>query len=218
MIAVIAGATGLTGQAIVQQLEPMQEITEIKVLVRTSGIIAPSIKLKEIILPWNGLKNLRADIRTSLSGDFYFCALGTTIKKAGSPEAFREIDFDAIFSFAQIAEAHSAQSLTLISSSGANPNSPIFYSRVKGETESAVSKLKIPRIVILRPGLLIGDRIESRPAERMAIQAWRALASVRPESISHSAGTPISNLAHVAVAEGLKSDPGRLILESGQLQ
>ena len=155
MIAVIAGATGLSGQALVHQLELMPEITEIKALVRTSGILPSSKKLKEIILPWNGYKKLGLDITQSLTGDLFFCALGTTIKKAGSPEAFREVDFEAVLSFAQIAEKHSARSFTLVSASGANPQSPIFYSRVKGEAEVAVSQLKIPRIVILRPGLLI---------------------------------------------------------------
>ncbi len=100
--------------------------------------------------------------------DDVFCALGTTIKKAGSQDAFRKVDFDAIVNVARAAVEAGAKRLVLVSSVGADPNSKNFYLRVKGETEQAVAALPFDAVHIMRPGLLLGHRNESRPGERVA--------------------------------------------------
>lgn len=96
------------------------------------------------------------------------CALGTTIRKAGSREAFRRVDRDYPVRLAELAARASADRFVLVSSAGANPRSPFFYSRVKGETEEAVKAAGIPGVSILRPSLLLGDRKERRAGEEWA--------------------------------------------------
>ena len=217
MIAIIAGGTGLTGLSLIEALERNSEIKEIRALVRVHGKIPPSPKLKELTLPWNGYKNLSETPLDAYKGDLYFCSLGTTLKKAGSPEAFKEVDLDAVIEFAKICKKLGGFTFSLVSAAGANPNSPIFYSRVKGEAEEAVRTLQIPQTLIFRPGLLIGDRKESRPTERIAIEAWRALSSILPEAISHAAGTPVKDLAEKIAKESLSREVRAKVFEPRDL-
>ncbi|HEX2669375.1 MAG TPA: oxidoreductase, partial [Polyangiaceae bacterium] len=104
-----------------------------------------------------------------------FCALGTTIGKAGSQPAFRAVDHDAVLEFAKAALAAGARCFALVSSLGADPRSRIFYNRVKGETEADLRGLGFASLVIAQPSLLLGDRSESRPTERALIVASRFL-------------------------------------------
>lgn len=96
------------------------------------------------------------------------CALGTTIKDAGSQEAFRAVDQHAVVAFATWARAHNCRTFVLVSSVGAAAKAGSFYLRVKGETEAAVCALGFDRVVILRPGVLLGKRAHSRPGEAVA--------------------------------------------------
>jgi uncharacterized protein YbjT (DUF2867 family) len=103
--------------------------------------------------------------------DDVFCCLGTTIKVAGSQEAFRRVDYEYVVNSARMAAEHGGRRYLLVTAGGANAASRIFYSRVKGEAEDAVRALPLPAAVILRPSLLLGDRAEPRPIEAMA-QRW----------------------------------------------
>jgi uncharacterized protein YbjT (DUF2867 family) len=96
-----------------------------------------------------------------------FCALGTTIRTAGSRAAFRRVDHDYVVSLARLARAHGARHFLLVSSVGADPRSRVFYSRVKGEVESAVQTLGYPSLTIVRPSLLLGPRSEFRLGEAL---------------------------------------------------
>lgn len=96
------------------------------------------------------------------------CALGTTMHKAGSAAAFRAVDFDAVLAFAAWARRSGCDRFVLVSSVGATIDARSFYLRVKGEVEAAVTDLKFPSLVILRPSLLLGSRSETRPAEALA--------------------------------------------------
>ena len=96
------------------------------------------------------------------------CALGTTIGKAGSEEAFRAVDFDLVLSLATAAKAAAVANFALVSSAGADAHGKAFYLRVKGEIEAAVTKLRLRRLDILRPGLLRGSRRnDGRPLEML---------------------------------------------------
>ena len=103
--------------------------------------------------------------------DDVFCALGTTIRKAGSQAAFRRVDFDFTLAAARLALKHGAQRFVLVSSIGADPESSNFYLRTKCEVEKAVMDLSYPVLHIFRPSLLVGDRKESRSGEKLAIYA-----------------------------------------------
>jgi uncharacterized protein YbjT (DUF2867 family) len=100
-----------------------------------------------------------------------FCALGATMAKAGSEEAFRAVDLDAVVSFARLARRAGATRLLLVSALGADPRSRIFYSQVKGEAEAAVEAIGFEGLAFFRPSLLLGERTESRPVERVAAAA-----------------------------------------------
>jgi uncharacterized protein YbjT (DUF2867 family) len=117
-----------------------------------------------------------------------FCCLGTTMKQAGSPDAFRKVDFTYIVELARVAVRHRASQFLVVTAVGADPQSRILYSRVKGEAEEAVRRLQFESIQIFRPSLLVGARTQSRPAERVAgllsmLVAWAfvgPLARYRP--------------------------------------
>jgi len=102
----------------------------------------------------------------------YVCCLGTTIKRAGSREAFLAVDRDLVLAFGEVARACAARHAVLVSSVGASAQSNNFYLRVKGEAERGLAAQGFERVDCLRPGLLLGDRAESRPAE--AFGRWLA--------------------------------------------
>lgn len=110
--------------------------------------------------------------------DVALSCLGTTIKKAGSREAFRAVDYDAVLTFAKAARAKGAHVFVHVSSLGANPRSRQFYSAVKGEIEAALEKVGFESVYAMRPSILDGDRAESRPLERVGLAFARALAPV----------------------------------------
>lgn len=105
--------------------------------------------------------------------DDAFCCLGTTIKVAGSRDAFRAVDHDAVVSVARAALAAGASGFFHVSALGAAPRSRIFYNQVKGEVERDVAALGFARCTALRPSMLDGDRNESRPAEQLGLAAMR---------------------------------------------
>src|SRR5439155_3374613 len=97
-----------------------------------------------------------------------FCCLGTTMKQAGSPDAFRKVDCTYVVELARVAVRHRASQFLVVTALGADRRSRIFYSRVKGEAEEAVRRLQLDGIQIFRPSMLVGARAESRLAERVA--------------------------------------------------
>jgi uncharacterized protein YbjT (DUF2867 family) len=157
----LAGATGLTGEHLLDRV--LNEPTVQRVLAPTRRPLAEHSHLEN---PVGALQSLLADLQGPV--DIAFCCLGTTIKQAGSQEAFREVDHQLIVAYAERALALGARHLLLISAIDADPQSSVFYNRVKGETEQALRAQGWPQLTIARPSLLIGDRVEARLAERIA--------------------------------------------------
>jgi uncharacterized protein YbjT (DUF2867 family) len=160
--ALVAGATGLVGHGLVKLLLDANIYARIYVLARRSTGLEDE-RLVEHVVDFEDL-----DRAGPLVGrvDHAFCALGTTIRSAGSKTAFRRVDHDFVLLVAEIAKAAGARSFVAVSSLGADPSSGNFYLRVKGETERDLESLGMPRLVILRPSLLTGDREEFRAGER----------------------------------------------------
>ncbi|MES2767560.1 MAG: NAD-dependent epimerase/dehydratase family protein [Bdellovibrionota bacterium] len=210
MIAVIAGATGLVGSYLVQLLLTNTEITSV-ISVSRKSLNINSPKLKEVIV--SDFSKLDQHI-LDLKGDLYFSCLGTTIKDAGSKENFRKVDFNAIVDFAKIAKANDAKSLTVVSASGANPKSPIFYSKIKGETELALMAQDIPSLVIFRPGLLIGNRKARRPTEKLFIEAFKKISLILPTKLQKIVGTDARLLAQRMLDEAKVLSKETVIIES----
>lgn len=149
MKALIIGATGATGKDLLQKLMEDHHFTEIHVFGRRSLNIKNDKVFEHIIdfeKPeiWKGL----------VTGDVAFSCLGTTLKDAGGKEAQRKVDFDYQLNFAKAARENNVEDFVLVSAYGANPNSKIFYSRMKGELEEEIKKLHFNKLTIFNPGML----------------------------------------------------------------
>lgn len=155
----IAGATGLVGRALVPLLQDgathasESAPAPLHALVRTP---APALQAAGVHQHVVNLAQLDASaLPPPLAA---YCALGTTIKVAGSQAAFRAVDFEAVLAFAQAARQAGAPCFAVISALGADAHSRVFYNRVKGDMEAAVAALGFASVVIARPSLLVGDR------------------------------------------------------------
>jgi uncharacterized protein YbjT (DUF2867 family) len=166
----LAGATGLVGGKLLQLLLSDADYTTVVALTRRSlGETSP--KLVEVIADFDRSETYRE----RLAVDDVYCCLGTTMRNAGSQEAFRKVDFDYPVALARHSLERGAQRFLIVTAVGANAKSRVFYSRVKGEVEAAVSELPFPGgVKVFRPSMLLGDRAESRPMERAAAAAMRA--------------------------------------------
>lgn len=164
----LAGATGLTGEHLLDRL--LNEPTISRVLAPSRRALAEHPHLDN---PVGAL----ADLLPQLQGpiDTAFCCLGSTIKQAGSQEAFRAIDHDLVLAFAHRARELGARHLLVISALGADANSPVFYNRVKGDMEQALRAQDWPQLTLVRPSLLLGSRREFRIGERLAAPFMRWL-------------------------------------------
>ena len=159
--AAIAGATGLVGSRLLPLL--LKEYDRVAALKRRPLAVSAA-HLTEV--PFGA----------PLEGPFdaAFCCLGTTIRKAGSQEAFRKVDYDAVVDFARTARAAGATRFALVSSVGADAKSSNFYLRVKGEGEDAIRALGFETLCIARPSFLLGVRAEDRTGERIGIAVAKA--------------------------------------------
>lgn len=157
----IAGATGLTGEHLLDRL--LSEPTISRVLAPTRRPLAKHPHLENPVGdPAMFLPQLEGRV------DIAFCCLGTTFKQAGSETAFRAVDLDMVLAFSRRAREMGARHLLVISAIGADPASSIFYNRVKGEMEEALKDQDWPQLTIVRPSMLLGDRIEPRWSEKVA--------------------------------------------------
>ena len=170
--AVIAGASGLVGGRCLHHLLEQPQIARVTALVRTQ-LSLTNAKLEQRVVTFPAVIDaVPKDV------DAAFCALGTTIKKAGSREGFAAVDKDAVLAFARASRTRGARCFVLVSSVGADPRSMNFYLRIKGEVEHDVSALGFETLHILRPSVLDGERAESRPAERISIAVLRKVSGV----------------------------------------
>jgi uncharacterized protein YbjT (DUF2867 family) len=159
-IALVAGATGFIGGYLIDALLEAQEYSRIYALTRRP-FLREHPKLATRIVNFERM----SDQLKGLTVNDAFCCIGTTIAEAGSQEAFREADVDAVLLFAQAARAAQATRFVVVSSVGADVASKKFYLRTKGEMEAAVSGLGFVSVDILQPSLLLGPRKALRPLE-----------------------------------------------------
>lgn len=160
---VLLGATGLVGRELLNLLLDDESISRVIVPTRRpTGRRAAN--LEEVIVPFDRLTE-RSDL---FEADQIFCALGTTIKTAGSQEAFRRVDYDYPMIAARLGKKMGVRHYLLVSAIGANAKSRVFYSRVKGELEEALIALAYPSLTIARPAFILGNRDEYRRGEEWA--------------------------------------------------
>ena len=212
--ALLAGATGLVGRALLPLLLASKHYRAVHVLLRRAapGIDAsPKLKVHHIdfaLLP-----------AAFPAVDDVFITLGTTIKVAGTEAAFRQVDFDFVVNTARADRAAGATRLAVVSALGANAKSGVFYNRVKGEMEAAIAQLGYTSIVIAQPSLLLGDRAAlGQPVRRAEVWAARLLG---PTSWMMPKGVRPIHARAVASAmlDGiLTAKPGVRVLKSGAMQ
>jgi uncharacterized protein YbjT (DUF2867 family) len=143
-----------------------------------------------------------------------FSCLGTTIKKAGSRDAFRAVDHGAVLAFARVARERGAGVFAHVSSLGAELGSRVFYLAVKGELERDVAQLGFPSTYALRPSMLDGKREEHRPAEALGLVISRALGPL----LGKYRPTPVEAIARVMIASARHPAPGAHVIEAGAIR
>ena len=173
-IALVAGSTGLIGNQLIELLLSDPYYSKVIAISRRPLSIVHD-KLENVVLEIDQLANHR-----QLTADDVFCCLGTTMKQAGSKEAFRKVDFDFPFQLAELLRANGAKQYLLVSALGSNKNSSIFYNQVKGEVEEAITKLSYNCLHIFRPSLLTGPRKEKRAGEDVAKVVYKYLGFLIP--------------------------------------
>ena len=161
--ALVAGASGLVGSQVLRLLLEDPTYTRVTVLARRELPLSHK-KLEQRIASFDRLAQIADFPRVH----DVFCCLGTTMQQAGSPDAFRKVDFTYVVELARVAVRHRASQFLVVTAVGADPQSRILYSRVKGEAEEALRRLQFESIQIFRPSLLVGARSQGRPAERVA--------------------------------------------------
>lgn len=207
--ALIAGATGLIGQQLLQLLieSPLYE----KVIAITRNDLVAHPKLVQIKMEFGNITEKSG----VLQADDVFCCLGTTMAKAGSKEKFRQVDFYYPYLLAKTTHAAGAKQYLLVSSLGANKTSSIFYNEVKGEVEEAVAAVGFETVHIFRPSLLLGPRTEKRSGEDTAKLFYRIFGFLIPAKYQAISSLKVAKaMLHFATQD----KKGTFIHESGELQ
>ena len=188
-VALLAGATGLIGSHLLNALLDAEDFGRVYAITRRS-LAREHPRLANRIVQFDKLETQLRGMRC----DVAFCCLGTTLRQAGSEQAFRHVDVDHVLAFARAAKAAQAQRFVFVSSAGASPRSKYFYLRTKGEVEESLGALAFTSLDILQPSALIGWRREPR---------WVELAAM--------AFLPLVNPFLTGVREQWRAIPARLV-------
>ncbi|WP_201861341.1 NAD-dependent dehydratase [Microvirga soli] len=201
----LVGATGLVGGAVLRQAQDNAHVT--RIVAPTRRELPSHPKLEN---PLVDFEHLPADAPW-WAVDCVVCTLGTTIRKAGSQEAFRRVDHDYPLTVARLARQHGAGAFALNSATGADPRSRFFYNRVKGEVEEAVQAVGFPSFTVVRPALIGGDRKEFRPAEFVAMRLLRLAEPLLPRRYRV---VPHERIARVLLEAAVTAPSGEHIITS----
>ena len=206
----ILGATGQVGHLLLRLALAHAAVT---------GVTAPTRRPLDphprLLNPIVDYRALPAD-KPWWAADAVACALGTTLRQAGSRAAFREVDHDHVLAAARHTRAAGTPAFLLVSAMGANSGSRGFYLRVKGETESDLAALGFSSLTLLRPGLMDpgAERHDSRPAESLALRVMRLADPLLPKRY-RTVGT--QTVAAVLLARAISREPGTRVIESEEM-
>ncbi|GAB3560231.1 oxidoreductase [Spirosoma fluminis] len=206
--ALVLGATGLIGNLLTHRLVDSPIYEKVKVLVRKS-LNWQHPRLQEVQFDFdqpNGLLTQADDI---------FCCLGTTMRKAGSKQAFQKVDYQYPLDIARLGLANGASQFSIVTAMGADPKSAFFYNQVKGQVERDLAALNYPTLLIFRPSLLLGNRKEPRLGERLAEGAMRILNPLIPAEYK---GIDADKVANAMLQTAQQNLIGKHIVESDRLQ
>ena len=211
--ALIAGGTGLIGSHLVEILASHDSYSRIILLTRNNAGVTRD-KIEERIVDFgdleSGLKGLTADD--------VFCCLGTTMKRAGSREAFRKVDYDFVVRLATLMQKNGARQFLVVSALGSDTQSSVYYNRAKGEMELAVKDIPFPVIQIFRPSLLLGKRKEKRAGVKLAQALFRVFEFLMIGSLKRYRAIRSEVVARAMVRIALSPGDGVFIYESEMIR
>jgi uncharacterized protein YbjT (DUF2867 family) len=205
---VLAGATGLVGSHVLRQLLADARVAE--VIAPTRRPLPPAAKLRNPVIDFEQLP----EIAREWQADATICALGSTMKVAGSREAFFRIDHDYPLWLAQALRDNGTRTFALNSAMAADPESRFFYNRVKGELERELRVLGFDSLTLVRPGLIGGEREQRRPMEHISSLVLGTLGPVLPRAWRIN---PATRIAAVLVEAVLAPKSGVEVIGSAQL-
>jgi len=206
--AIVIGATGLVGTALLQLLCEQDSYESIKVIARKKGFENP--KIEYFLTDFEKMD----DFSDKWLADDAYCCLGTTLRQAGSKANFYTVDFRYVLHFAQILSKNKAKKFLLVSSLGAKTNSMFYYSRTKAQAENAVKQLKFEAIHIFRPSLLLGQRKEKRFGEDVAKRIDRLFSFMLPKRYK---GIEAETVAKAMLKAATKNQNGIYIHEADKI-
>lgn len=210
--AILLGASGLIGSSLLQQLLENKNYSEVLVVLRKKlPLIHP--KLKQLVVDFDQLSNYAKE----LQGDVVFCCLGTTKKKTPNQEMYKKIDHQYPIDTGWIAYTNGASQYHLVSAMGANPNSRVFYSKLKGEVERDLKTIPFKAIHIYRPSLLDGERKENRLAERIMISIMRVLNPLLIGGLKKYRSIKVDTVARAMLRQSLEENRGVFIHPSDEI-
>jgi len=168
--ALLFGSSGLVGGHLLNQLIKDTNYSKIKLFVRSDAeIIDPKVEI--IKIDFNNLQNHKEDIK----GDDCFFCIGTTKQNSPEKNKYKRVELDIPKEIAQIAKSNLVNSFIFVSALYANPNSSGDYVRFKGLVEEELKRLNFPKLVLMRPSFLMGDRKEKRVGEKIGIFVFKLL-------------------------------------------
>ncbi|MGB3562475.1 MAG: NAD(P)H-binding protein [Thermoanaerobaculia bacterium] len=211
--ALLAGATGLVGAELLQVLLASVEYQRVHLVQRRPGTVEHS-KAIEHLVSFDELSSLEIEDRITDA----FCALGTTIAKAGSVEQLQKVDRDYVRDFGRVAKKVGAERLSVVSALGADPKSINYFNRTKGEMEALLAELDLPSLRIFRPSLLLGSRQERRPKEVVAGVVLGALSPLLAGPLKRYRGVEAAQVARAMYVTSLEDFSGVRIFESDEIQ
>ena len=207
----LVGATGLVGRECLRLL--LADPGYSRIIVVTRRPLSPEVrspKLETHVIDFDHLN----EYDELFEVDAIICALGTTIRQAGSRTRFRTVDYEYPLAFGRLGRRRGCEHFLVVSALGANPRSRVFYNRVKGELEDALRALNYPRLTIVRPSLLLGPRAELRLGEEVAKRVTRWLGPLVPRQYKPVEARAVATaLVRVAKERG----SGARVMESWEL-
>lgn len=210
--AIIIGATGLTGQALLDQLLHDDYFNYVIVFVRKKLDITHT-KLTQYNIDFNALDSYKDLIK----GDVVFCCMGTTIKVAGSQDAFKKVDYTYPTEFAKIARQNNVNAFYLQSSVGADANSNNFYLKVKGETEQAIQHLNFNSFASFRPSMLLGNRREFRMGEQIGKVVMQAISFMFIGKLKRYKAIHVNQVASAMIKYAKSDKIGNAMIENEEM-
>ncbi len=211
---IVVGGSGLVGSKLISVLLKNDENATVVALLRHK-IELKHPNLKQEIIDFNHLEN-HADVFQGCHA--VYCSLGTTLKNAGSRGQFYKIDYQLVAEIAKLSKQSAVKQFVYVSSMGANSNSSIYYSRVKGKVEEYLKRLNFERLIIVRPSILFGDRKEVRVKETIGIAVAKALHYLMLGPLKKYRGISANTVAKAMYNASIRNGNRLLTIESDMIE